>query len=313
MKLQIISYFLRMQQQSSISTIDVQPVAVEKHPKYLGFVLDPEILSNKNIDHLVLKARKRLNILKYISGRDWGAEVSTLRSTYINLLVPILEYGFPIYSCASHTNFQKLERILLSAARIITGLRNSCPGDIILFEADLQPLSLRRSSCMVKYYSKLYSFGSQNGTSDLLTKWQRSQRLKRNSPFSQVFSSNITFGNVEQHFLRQSIDPAEGPSEVSFHTDLPVAVNKQNDHPAVLRQAALERIYTIPTEAVQIYTDGSKSEDNHTGSGIFIKTQMSEIKIQKRNPDHCSVFRSELIAIDDGLASILSLSIPKEI
>ncbi|XP_071033576.1 uncharacterized protein [Parasteatoda tepidariorum] len=107
--------------------------------------------------------------------------------------------------------------------------------------------------------------------------------------------------------------PAKGLSEVSFHTDLPVAVNKQNDHPSVLRQAALERIYTIPTETVQIYTDGSKDEDNHTGSGIFIKSTMSEIKIQKRNPDHCSVFRSELIAIDDGLASILSPSIPKEI
>ncbi|GBM46153.1 hypothetical protein AVEN_48680-1 [Araneus ventricosus] len=69
-----------------------QPLAVNKHPKYLGFVLDPEILSNKHIDYLVLRARRRLNILKYISGRDWGADVSTLRNSYISLIRPILEY-----------------------------------------------------------------------------------------------------------------------------------------------------------------------------------------------------------------------------
>lgn len=47
-----------------------QPLTVDKHPKYLGFVLDPEILCNKHSEHLVLRARRRLSILKYISGRD---------------------------------------------------------------------------------------------------------------------------------------------------------------------------------------------------------------------------------------------------
>ncbi|GBN62704.1 hypothetical protein AVEN_75006-1 [Araneus ventricosus] len=137
-----------------------QPLAVNKHPKYLGFVLDPEILSNIHIDHLVLRARKRLNILKYISGRDWGADASTLRSSYISLIRHILEYGYPIYCCASDTNLQRLERVHLSAARIITGLRNSCPKDIVLDEANLEPPSLGRIPNLVKYYNKLYSLDS---------------------------------------------------------------------------------------------------------------------------------------------------------
>ncbi|GFY11379.1 putative RNA-directed DNA polymerase from transposon BS [Trichonephila clavipes] len=74
-----------------------QPLTVDKHPKYLGFVLDPEILGNKHIDHIVFKTRKRFNILRYISGRDWGADTGTLRNTYISLIRPILEYGAPVY------------------------------------------------------------------------------------------------------------------------------------------------------------------------------------------------------------------------
>ncbi|GFW41547.1 RNase H domain-containing protein [Trichonephila clavipes] len=35
------------------------------------------------------------------------------------------------------------------------------------------------------------------------------------------------------------------------------------------------------------------------GSGIFSNTPVNDVKISIRNPDHCSVFRLELIAISD--------------
>ncbi|GFW94879.1 reverse transcriptase domain-containing protein [Trichonephila clavipes] len=68
----------------------------------------------------------------------------------------------PVYCSASNTNFQKLGKVQLSAAQIITGLRNTCPRDIVLFEADLQPLSLRRHACLTKYYNKLRALDSEN-------------------------------------------------------------------------------------------------------------------------------------------------------
>ncbi|GFV41367.1 probable RNA-directed DNA polymerase from transposon BS [Trichonephila clavipes] len=94
----------------------------EKHPKYLGYILDPEILSNKHIDYVINKGRKRLDLLKYIAGRDWGADAGTLRLTYTSLIRPVLEYGSQIYFSASRTNLAKLDRVQSSAARIITGM-----------------------------------------------------------------------------------------------------------------------------------------------------------------------------------------------
>ncbi|GFT60441.1 putative RNA-directed DNA polymerase from transposon BS [Trichonephila clavipes] len=55
-----------------------QPLTIDKHPKYLGFILNSEILGNKHIDNIVFKARKRFNILRYISGCDWGADAGTV-------------------------------------------------------------------------------------------------------------------------------------------------------------------------------------------------------------------------------------------
>ncbi|GBM39240.1 hypothetical protein AVEN_62114-1 [Araneus ventricosus] len=98
---------------------------------------------------------------------------------------------------------------------------------------------------------------------------------------------------------------------VFFHTNLPVQVNKQKDHPTYLRQLALEIINDIPVVVVK--DDGSRNDSDCTGSGIYITTHNQELKIQRRNPDFCCVFRSEQIAIDEGLDSLLSLSCSNEI
>ncbi|GBO40762.1 hypothetical protein AVEN_88824-1, partial [Araneus ventricosus] len=89
--------------------------------------------------------------------------------------------------------------------------------------------------------------------------------------------------------------------------------NKQKDHPTYLRQLALEIINDIPVDSVKVYTDGSRNDSDCTGSGIYIKAYNQELKIQRRNPDFCSVFRSELIAIDEGLDSLSSFSCSNEI
>ncbi|GBL86271.1 putative RNA-directed DNA polymerase from transposon BS [Araneus ventricosus] len=285
---------------------DGQNISTVKHPKYLGFLLDPEFTCNKHIESLITKSRRRLNILKYISGRDWGANAETLRTTYIALIRPILEYGLPVYFCASDSNLQKLERVQLSAARIITGLRNSCPNKIVLYEADLQPLRFRGGAGLEKYFNKLISYGSHNRTSLFLRGWKSNQRLKKNSPMSLATELNLISREVECHSLKNCINPSEGLLGVFFHTELQQAVNKADTVPALMKQMALQLINEIPGVDIQIYTDGSKNEENQSGSGIYIKTPREVRKIKLRNPDNCSVFRSELLAIEAGLEAILN-------
>ncbi|GFW17326.1 RNase H domain-containing protein [Trichonephila clavipes] len=57
-------------------------------------------------------------------------------------------------------------------------------------------------------------------------------------------------------------------------------------------------------DAILIYTDGSKDDSNSTGSGAFI--EKLSVRFSRRNPENCSLLRSELIAIDEGLKSILN-------
>ncbi|GFW96476.1 RNase H domain-containing protein [Trichonephila clavipes] len=54
----------------------------------------------------------------------------------------------------------------------------------------------------------------------------------------------------------------------------------------------------------QYDTDSSKGETNTTGSGVLIELPGRVIKFQRRNADHASVFRTELISIMCGLSFI---------
>ncbi|GFV36382.1 RNase H domain-containing protein [Trichonephila clavipes] len=140
---------------------------------------------------------------------------------------PILEYGVPVYCSDSVINLQKLEKIQLSASRIITGLKITCPIYKVLFDAYLQHLSLRRRACLTKYYSKLRSLYSRNRTSAYFKDWCNNHKLRRNSPFSQMVSYNLTIGAGEPHHLSQCLDTADYLGNVFFHQELPVHVNKQ--------------------------------------------------------------------------------------
>ncbi|XP_055932819.1 uncharacterized protein LOC129962845 [Argiope bruennichi] len=251
--------------------------------------------------------------MKFISGRDWGADAKTLRTTYISLVRPVLEYGFQIYHVASNTNLQKLERVQLSAARIITELRRSTPSNIVLYEADLQPLRDRCIPNLIKYFSKLYSYRSQHRTANFLCGGKNTQRLKRYSPLGHAEKLDVLQPIVSSNSLKPIASPLDKLSGVYFHTELLTYTNKSSQHPEFLRQAALEVINNIPSEAVLIYTDGSKDENGHTGSGVVIKSGNEETFLSQRNPDFSSVFGSELIAIDMALGFSLDHQLIGEI
>ncbi|GFW83076.1 hypothetical protein TNCV_4605031 [Trichonephila clavipes] len=81
----------------------------------------------------------------------------------------------------------------------------------------------------------------------------------------------------------QMISDLEGLPRVHFKPEMGAHTSKNQDPPEYLRQLALEIINKIPATAMQIYTDGSKDEQNSWGSGIFIKAPNCSHNIKIRN------------------------------
>lgn len=143
--------------------------------------------------------------------------------------------------------------------------------------------------------------------------WNNNRRLKRPSPLSHAESEGWIQNEVEHVSLACNTDVDDLFHErVFFKTQLCSYANKSTQHPEYLRQLALETIHKIPCDALQIYTDGSKGDGDISGSGVFVKGR-NDIKICVRNPNFCSVFRSELIAIEEALKFCTSENVRSDI
>ncbi|GBN09969.1 hypothetical protein AVEN_159691-1, partial [Araneus ventricosus] len=98
------------------------------------------------------------------------------------------------------------------------------------------------------------------------------------------------------------LTPTTSLDKVSFNDQLLTSASKHTHHPEMMRQLSLEVINNIPSRALVLYTDVSKSDSGRTGSGVCAKAEDGlPFRCRFRNPDNCSVLRSELLAVREAL------------
>ena len=66
----------------SQQTIDLKlygsTLEVVKNFKFLGIIFDSKLIWNLQIDYIVTRCKKRINLLRYIVGSNWGPDNKTL-------------------------------------------------------------------------------------------------------------------------------------------------------------------------------------------------------------------------------------------
>ena len=85
-------------------------------PKFLGVTLDPALKLNKYIDITTQRAQRRMNLLKSIKGKRWGASSKLIMILYKTLVRPLLEYVPFVTLILIMTQYIRLERIQRKAS-----------------------------------------------------------------------------------------------------------------------------------------------------------------------------------------------------
>ena len=112
-----------------------------KNPKVLGITLDPKLNFSQHAQNTTQKAKATTNIIKALSGTNWGKNKETLVATYKTITRPIIEYGSTTWSpTISQTNIQQLQRIQNTALRIATGCTKDTNVQHLHDETQVLPL-----------------------------------------------------------------------------------------------------------------------------------------------------------------------------
>ena len=120
----------------------------KKEVKFLGVIFDERNTWKNHINHID-RCKRRMNLMRCISGQNWGADKKWLMPIYIAMIRSVIEYGSQAYLTASPFQQEISDRIQAQALRICCGAMK-CTTFSLQVECGEQPLHLRRQSLQLK-------------------------------------------------------------------------------------------------------------------------------------------------------------------
>ncbi len=123
--------------------------------QFLGMTLDKALTWRQHISKLKQKCFTRLNLLKALRGKTWGADQKTLLRIYSSHIRSILDYGCTAYSTAAPSRLKQLDVIQNQALRIATGAFYTSPIHSLHADTSIFPLHYRRHYLLLKYFASI--------------------------------------------------------------------------------------------------------------------------------------------------------------
>jgi len=73
-------------------------ITIENSAMFLGLTFDSKLSWSAHIKYIEDKCKKRLNLMRSVSGNTWGASKKTLLTIYRALIRSIIDYGAIAYN-----------------------------------------------------------------------------------------------------------------------------------------------------------------------------------------------------------------------
>lgn len=216
----------------------------------LGIHLDKKLRWKNHIEKTVEESNKRLNAIKIIASRQWGADTLTLRTFYLAFIRTKLTYCSEVWGAAAKTHINKLQLIQSAALRICLGCPKTTPISAKEIELAIEPIDLLLEKQAWEKYLKTLS-------------------LPKKHPLHTLIETTIPQSYIKKVRLLFAIMPSDNPEEIPIceippwkKVDIEIQINLPSNITRTnldeeLRQQSLELLYNKYSQSVKIYTDGS--------------------------------------------------------
>ena len=277
----------------------------DDQPTYLGVTFDKRLTWKHHIVKAETKARRKLAIMRKISGTTWGANERILKTVYSQGIRPHLEYGSAAWSSAANTNLQALDKVQNQALRVMTGAMKSTPIAQMEKTTNIQPLKERRETKILQQAEK-YMCSVNNPMKERMEDLARG-RLQRSSFVHQA--KRLRRQHAQE--IPENLQPLSHIPEVTPWRDTNIRVKVKTTIPGVYsrdQQSNVEkRVATMATieesypasSWIRVYTDGSaENATKNGGAGIYIEYPDSTRKSSSISTGtFCSNYSAEIQAI----------------
>ncbi len=232
--------------------------------RFLGMWFDAKVTWNNHISKMEGKCKKILNVMRCISGREWGADRLALKTIYSTMIRAILDYGCMVYGSAAKSQLGKLERIQSQALRICCGAYPSSPVSALQVEMGEMPVHLRRKQLILTYWASLKGQQDNHPIKGLLEAcWEHGKR-KVNS-FGWIIEDLVREMELNEYRVIPTVILPMIPLWIlpQPKIDLFLLESRQDKDQELLEAELTKQYIGIKYEQyVQVFTDASKNPQN---------------------------------------------------
>ena len=278
--------------------------------KFLGILFDEQLTWKPHIDSLKDRCNKDLNLLRVLSGTNWGADKKSLMLLYQSLILGKINYGSIAFASASSTQLKKLQVIQNKALRLICGAVPGTPANRLQAELACKPLHLQFEENKLKYWARSSILGNKLPINDYLQETATfiDKQIKPHirKPYCHTVRESIKELGMENVQVQNATFCTLSTIQHTCTPELSLKdqIDKKTSELKHMQTCAESFIYRKYPEHIKVYTDGSKdTKSANTGAGIAIFSTendpiaQSKIKLDK----NLSVFTAELVAIHIAL------------
>ena len=271
-----------------VLTIHGQPVRYVDEVRYLGLMLDKRLNWTAHLEHKLKVNKKFLHKMSKIAKTTWGPKPHLMRWTWTCVVRPNFIYGSIIWqhSVKSKGKIDKVRRLNRMAMNTYATVHSSTPTMSMEIMTDTFPLKLYLQKEATCAYVRL-----QN---NLTLDWHGVNRSGLQRSHLKSLQHLVRDLGVHELMLQQDECDSNNPADIVVREDSFTDQEKFRDY--------LE----MEDFPLHVYTDGSKLEGK-VGCAFRIRTAQEILRDQGfRIPDRCSVYQSELMAIQHAAKMIVT-------
>lgn len=172
------------------------PITSDKNPKFLGVTLDPGVRLHKHTSTIQQRAIKRLNIIRSVKGKNWGASSKLAMIMYKTLVRPLIEYVPFVTLNLAKTNYMKLERIQRAAVRKAFNYTRFTSTKDIYYKHGIESIKDRAVKLTDRYIYKAFH---QNAIVRELVEEYNSRSEFDEGAFCKAKPRMTILGQIKQH------------------------------------------------------------------------------------------------------------------
>ena len=272
--------------------IDNKKIAIQESAIYLGVHIDEKLNWNAHIDHKIIKCNNLFNKLKKAIGKKWGLKPKVIKWIYQAIVLPKLSYGSVAWAYnLNKTQVKKLEKFQAQYARAITGANKSTPLLALNTITGLKDIQLHlKQTCLTRALA-LIAEGHWDEESHM-------EPIYHNTPMNSIMRS-----------LHQATNNSGSITKLKTDKIKPILNLDQKFSCTVGKKQGYKLHHGA--DNIEIYTDGSKNEEEQTGYGAYqIDYRCPETgkSTLGRMESYNSVAQAELQAIESAATALTDIN-----